>query len=183
MSLEHRQPMNIREATTDDAQRIREVHLAAFGQQEGRLVADCAVNLLNEQHPVKVISLVATVDNEIVGHVAFSPVFHAGTDEHFGYILAPLAVTPEFQKHKIGSSLVRYGLDAIAAMGSFVVFVYGDPQYYARFGFDTELARKYISPYTLQYPEGWQALNLGAAVMTGGGPITCVAALNDPELW
>ena len=175
--------MNIREATTDDAARIREVHLAAFGQPEGRLVADCAVSLLNEPHPVEVLSLVAIEDNEIVGHVAFSPVFHADTDEHFGYILAPLAVLPEFQKHKIGSSLVRYGLDAISAMGSFVVFVYGDPQYYSRFGFDTELARKFIPPYTLQYPEGWHALNLNAAVMTGGGPVTCVAALNNPELW
>ena len=182
-SIERWQHMKIREATADDAERISEVHLEAFGQPEGRMVADCAVSLLNEQHPVKVLSLVAIEDNALVGHAAFSPVFHAGTCEHFGYILAPLAVSPEFQKHKIGSSLVRHGLDTIASMGSFVVFVYGDPQYYSRFGFETGLAGKFIPPYTLQYPEGWHALNQNAAAISEGGPIGCVDSLNDPELW
>jgi putative acetyltransferase len=179
----HWQTVKIREASIDDAEGIKDVHLEAFADPEARQVAEFAVNLLNEQHPVRVISLVAIENNEIVGHVAFSPVFHAGTNEHFGYILAPLAVSPEFQKNAIGSSLVRYGLDAIAAMGSFIVFVYGDPQYYSRFGFETGLARTFIPLYTLQYPEGWQAVNLNTTGISGGGQIRCVDSLNDPELW
>lgn len=175
--------MKIREATIDDAEGIKDVHLKAFDNPEARLVADVAVKLLNENHPVKIISLVAIENSEIAGHAAFSPVFYAGTNEHIGYILAPLAVAPKFQRNKSGSSLVQFGLDAISTTGSFVVFVYGDPQYYSRFGFETDLARKFIPPYELQYPEGWHALNLNAAVISAGGPITCVDALNDPELW
>ena len=157
------------------------------------MVSDFAVNLLNENHPVKIISLVAIENNEIVGHIAFSPVFYESTHEHFGYILAPLAVSSKFQKNKIGSSLVKYGLDIISNIGSFIVFVYGDPQYYSRFGFKTDLAKKFLPPYTLQYPEGWHAMILNSAVFTEteieteieteSGSITCVDSLNDPKLW
>ena len=175
--------MKIREATIDDAESIKNVHLQAFENSEARIVSDLAINLLNENHPAKTISLVATENNEIAGHAAFSPVFLESTIEHFGYIVAPLAVSPKFQKKYIGSSLVRYGLETISNLGSFIVFVYGDPQYYSRFGFKAELAKNFIPPYSLQFPEGWHALKLNSAVFPEGGKITCVDSLNDPDLW
>lgn len=147
------------------------------------MISDFAVDLLNENHPVKIISLVAIETNEIVGHTAFSPVFYESTNEHFGYILAPLAVSPKFQKNKIASSLVKYGLDNISNIGSYIVFVYGDPQYYSRFGFKTVLAQHFIPPYTLQYPEGWHAMKLNSTVFPEGGKFKCVNSLNDPRLW
>ena len=147
------------------------------------MVADFTVNLLNENHPVKIISIVATENSEIIGHVAFSPVYLESNNEHFGYILAPLAISPEFQRNNTGSSLVNYGLDMISGMGPFIVFVYGDPQYYSRFGFSVDMARNFIPPFELQFPEGWHALILNDAVIPGGGNITCVDSLHDPELW
>lgn len=147
------------------------------------MVSDLAINLLNENHPVKIISLVVIKNSGIVGHTAFSPVFFESTNEHFGYILSPLAVSPKFQKNNVGSSLVKYGLDTISNIGSFIVFVYGDPQYYSRFGFKTDLATNFIPPYTLQFPEGWHAMKLNSAVFPEGGKITCVDSLNDPNLW
>ena len=175
--------MQIREATIGDAENIKNVHLQAFDDSEAQMVSGFAVNLLKENYPVKIISLVAIENNEIVGHIAFSPVFIESTNEHFAYILAPLAVSPKFQKNKTGSSLVKYGLDTISSLGSFIVFVYGDPQYYFRFGFKTDLAKNFIPPYTLQFPEGWHALKLNSAVFTEGGTITCVDSLNNPNLW
>ena len=175
--------MQIREANISDAENIKNVHLQAFDSSEAQMVSDFAVNLLNENHRIKIISLVAVEGNEIVGHVAFSPVYDESTKEHFGYILAPLAVSPEFQKNEIGSSLVKYGLDIILNTGSFVVFVYGDPHYYSRFGFKSDLAKRFIPPYTLQFPEGWLALELNSAVFSEGGKISFVDSLNDPDLW
>ena len=175
--------MNIRESTIEDAENIKDVHLQAFDKSEARMVADFTVNLLNENPSVKIISLVAIENDEIVGHVAFSPVLLESTNEHFAYILAPLAVSPKFQKHKIGSSLVKHGLETISNTGSFIVFVYGDPQYYSRFGFKPDLAKNFTPPFTLQYPEGWLALKLNSAVFPEGGTITCVDSLSDPELW
>lgn len=175
--------MQIREATINDAEYIKNVYLLAFDTSEAEVVSDIAINLLSENNPVKIISLVAIDNNKIVGHIAFSSVFYENTNEHLGYILAPLAVSPKFQKNKIGSSLIKYGLDYISNIGSFIVFVYGDPQYYSRFGFNTDLAKKFTPPYTLQSPEGWHALELNSAVFPEGGSITCIDSLNDPNLW
>ena len=175
--------MQTREATIDDAENIKNVHLQAFDNSENQIISDLAVHLLNDNHPVKTMSLVAMESNKIVGHIAFSPVFFESTNEHLGYILAPLAVSPKFQKNGVGSSLVKHGLDTISNTGSFIVFVYGDPQYYSRFGFNTDLAKKFMPPHTLQFPEGWQALRLNSDVFSEGGSITCVDSLNDPKIW
>lgn len=175
--------MQIKEATIDDADYIRNVHLQAFDESEAQMVSELAVNLLRENHPVKVISLVALENNEIKGHIAFSPVFSESKNVHIGYILAPLAVSPEFQKNKIGSSLIKYGLDIISRMGSFIVFVYGDPKYYFRFGFETDPAKVFKPPYPLQFPEGWHVMKLNCADYPEGVTIRCVDSLNNPILW
>jgi len=175
--------MQIRQANTEDAESIKQVYLQAFDVAEAELVSDLAVNLLRENQAEKILSYVAIEDNKIVGNISFSPVCYKSTNEHFAYILAPLAVAPEYQKNKIGSSLIQHGLDVISAMGSFVIFVYGDPRYYSRFGFKTELGKKFIPPYTLEYPEGWHALLLNSADILQGGTISCVESLNNEKLW
>jgi putative acetyltransferase len=69
-------------------------------------------------------------------------------------------------------------------MGVDLLFVYGDPKYYGRFGFNADTARNYTAPYNLQYPFGWQAIalnefDLARAAVT----ISCIASLCDPKLW
>jgi putative acetyltransferase len=80
------------------------------------------------------ISLVAEVDDQIVGQIAFSPVEIEGAAVE-GIGLAPLAVLPEFQRQGIGSQLVHEGLAACQRAGSGFVVVLGEPEYYQRFGF------------------------------------------------
>jgi putative acetyltransferase len=127
---------------------------------------------------------VADVDNRVVGHVVFSPVTSEDGDGPPGYILAPLAVHPDFQKHGVGSRLVATGLAQLAGEEVCFVLVYGDPKYYARFGFGPDCADRFISPYKLQYPFGWQVVALNGCDL--GGPavkVSCVASLSDPALW
>lgn len=90
---------------------------------------------------------------------------------------------PTHQKNGVGSTIVKHGLDIISSLGAFIVFVYGDPQYYSRFSFKTDLAQNFTPPYTIQYPEGWQAMNLNFTVFPESGKIKCVNSLNDPKLW
>jgi putative acetyltransferase len=79
------------------------------------------------------ISLVAEIDGEIVGQVAFSPVT-AGPAKN-GVGLAPLAVHPSHQSQGVGSRLIQAGLEACRSAGCGFVVVLGDPAYYSRFGF------------------------------------------------
>ena len=147
------------------------------------MVSDLAVNLLIEKSSIKIISLVAIQDNEVIGHIAFSPVFSMGSRYPGRFIRGRCRISPHYQKNKIGSSLVHYGLDTISNMGSYIIFVYGDPQYYSRFGFNTDLAKNFPPQHSLQHPEGWQALKLDSSIHSEGGTIKCVDSLDDPNLW
>ncbi len=176
--------MRIRIATDQDRDRVRGIHLAAFPDSERDLVADLAERLLCEPTLPPAVSLIAETDDGVAGHVAFSPVWSEDDREMNGYILAPLGVHPESQKRGVGLGLVEAGMQRLKAAGVQVVFVYGDPAYYGRFGFSVESAAGYVPPYALQYPHGWQACELSEV----GGErrevrVTCVDALCDPELW
>ena len=175
--------MQIREANIKDSDGIIKLHHEAFKNSEAESISYLAVNLLHEKSATKTISLVAINNDVIISHTAFSPVFLDSTNEHFGYILAPLAVLPTHQKNRVGSTIVKHGLDTISSLGAFIVFVYGDPQYYSRFGFTTDFAQNFTPPYILQYPEGWQAMKLNSTVFPEGGKFQCVNSLNEPKLW
>lgn len=176
--------MIIRIATRRHSEAVRAVHLDAFPNGEGMTVAKLAADLLEEKTTREILSLVAESDGEIIGHIAFSPVFIEDNDEFKGYILAPLGVKSSSQKDGIGRALIEDGLRRLSDNGVDVVFVYGDPDYYGRFGFSADAAGGFDAPYPLQYPFGWQARIQGdpeieKAPMT----ITCVGSLSDPGLW
>ena len=68
-----------------------------------------------------------------IAYVAFSNAYN-GTDV-CGLHLAPMAVTPEFQKQGIGSELLRFALRQ-ESIKSQPLFVLGEPFYYKKFGFE-----------------------------------------------
>jgi putative acetyltransferase len=101
-----------------------------------------------------------------------------------GYILAPLAVSPGHQKRGIASQLIENGIERLSELGSGVILVYGDPEFYSRFGFFPDHAGRFTAPYHLQYPFGWQGLALGDSDAPSSSlAISCVASLANPALW
>ncbi len=118
----------IRPEQPGDEAGIRQILTAAFPTDlEARLVDD----LRAASQPT--ISLVATRDDRIVGHIAFSPVTLDGVAVGLG--LAPVAVAPEFQRQGFGSALITAGLALARQSAAPLVVILGDPAYYARFGF------------------------------------------------
>jgi putative acetyltransferase len=123
--------MEIRPYTTRDADAVDQVHRRAF---DGRTDEARIVRRLHDADAA-VVSLVAVVDDRIVGHVLFSNVTVGGEGvELVG--LAPVGVRPDYQHEGIGSSLIRRGIAQCRAAGVDAVVVLGDPEYYARFGFE-----------------------------------------------
>lgn len=98
--------MFVRDERPDDVEAIRKVNDQAFGQpQEGRLV-----DLLRANGTVH-LSLVATVEDRIVGHILFSPVrLEAGAITLEGTGLGPMAVRPALEAARLPAApaVARY---------------------------------------------------------------------------
>ena len=175
---------HIRTASTQDLDPVRHVHLQAFPETESRQIADLAGRLLTERTDPETLSLVAETSDEVIGHVAFSPVYGGVEERCLGYLLAPLAVKPNCHGAGIGSQLVTEGIARLSASGIDLFLVYGDPNYYGRFGFVAEAALRFIAPYELKYPFGWLAMRRnGGHVPEEPVQLSCVASLRDPTLW
>ena len=71
--------------------------------------------------------------NKVIAYIAFSNAYHG--NEVCGLHLAPMAVTPDFQKQGVGSELLRFALRQ-EVIKSQALFVLGEPDYYGRFGFE-----------------------------------------------
>jgi putative acetyltransferase len=176
--------MNIRLAQETDLDSILEVIETAFPDEENKVIMNLVQDLHQETASPSIKSLVAEVDNQAMGYVSYSPIFLKSDTSICGYILAPLAVSPEHQKKGVGSNLINAGIDMLTNDGVGVLLVYGDPAYYGRFGFKEEIGHSFVPPYTLQYPFGWTGMMLNDTPVPEQ-PIRfeCVAALSKPELW
>lgn len=82
------------------------------------------------------LSLVAIVNNQLVGHILFSVIKIKGETEYESLALAPVSVLPGFQKKGIGKLLVQKGLTIAKEMGFESVVVVGHADYYPKFGFE-----------------------------------------------
>jgi putative acetyltransferase len=126
--------MIIRKETPADIETIAHVTTAAF--------KTLPISNHTEQYIIKAlraaevlsISLVAEIDGQIVGHIAFSPVTVSdGAKDWYG--LGPISVLPGYQRQGIGKALVNEGLSLLKEMGGQGCALVGDPDYYKRFGF------------------------------------------------
>ena len=175
---------HLRRAAISDEAVIRQLHLAAFGEEEGPVIGELATKLLKEPSEPEILNLVAVEEERLVGHIAFSPVHAKQDGALLGYLLAPLAVRPGDQRKGVGRALVGEGLRELKERGRGLILVYGDPAYYGRFGFNADFANRFRPPFDLARPSGWQAM-ASTGKVPSGPPVdfTCVEALNRPELW
>ena len=92
------------------------------------------VNVLRRTGALSV-SLVAELDNAVVGHIAFSPA-RSSNGASGWYGLGPLAVIPAHQNMGIGSALLCKGLEIVSDLGAHGCILVGLPQIYSRYGFE-----------------------------------------------
>lgn len=128
----HEVSIEIREELSGDIAAVREVNKRAFGQDQEANIVDAL-----RSNGAALLSLVATLDGQVVGHIMYSP---ATIGEERGASvtgagLAPMAVLPEHQRRGIGSKLIEAGTQNLKAGGCPYIIVLGHPNYYPRFGF------------------------------------------------
>ena len=119
--------IEIRDERPADFAAIRDVNRLAFAQDQEANIVDAL-----RANGGSLLSLVATLDGEVVGHIMYSPLTVTAAT---GAALGPMAVLPERQRQGIGSRLVAEGNRRLANTGCPFVVVLGHAGFYPRFGF------------------------------------------------
>jgi putative acetyltransferase len=124
------------EEIEDDFDAVRALTISAFTSSEfGHNGEADLIDALRDSSADH-LSLVAKQNDEIVGHVMFTPVtILAPQNELTGMGLAPMSVAPHRQKTGIGSSLLNNGLVQLFSNNCSFVLVLGHSNFYTKFGF------------------------------------------------
>lgn len=152
---------DIAPALPAEAGAIQQIIAAAFGPGYAerpiqRLRAGVA--------PAPGLSFVIREDEVLRGCLKFWPVAIDG--DRPALLLGPLAVEPAERGRGLGVALVRHGLAAARCRGHEIVFVSGEPDYYARFGF-RPAAEFGVRPTVAVAPLTFQVLGLSPSAWHG----------------
>ena len=93
--------------------------------------------------PVRALCLVACDGDRMVGAIRYWPI-RLGSRP--ALLLGPLAIHPALQGRGIGRALIAESLRRAEALGHRLVFLVGDPAYYAQHGFA-------VAPRTVRMPD------------------------------
>jgi len=161
--------LEIRQSCESDRSKIENVHIKAFGKQEGPEIAVLVNGLLDDKTAIPILSLVATENEKIIGHILFTKAIITQTTVPVtAKILAPLAVLPSSQAKGVGSKLIQEGLCQLKQSGVELVFVLGHPDYYPRSGFTPAGTLGYEAPYHIpeEHSGAWMVQELRTGVQS-----------------
>ncbi|HXC60217.1 MAG TPA: N-acetyltransferase [Steroidobacteraceae bacterium] len=141
----------IRSEVPADAQAIETVTVAAF--QDAPHASGTEQHIVNALRRTGnlAVSLVATADAAVIGHVAISPVSISGNASGW-FGLGPISVLPKHQRQGVGSRLICEALRILLERDASGCVVLGEPEYYGRFGFkaNPELILPGVAPEYFQ---------------------------------
>ena len=181
--------MEIRDVMPAEQPAAEEVVSAAFGERpDGRVVQ--MMRALQASGAARA-SLVAVVDDELVGHVGLSRGWVDARREAVEVlVLSPLSVRPDLQGRGVGTALVRAALETAESRGAPTVFLEGSPDYYGCRGFGSASALGFDRPSTRIPDPGFQVALLssyqpwmvGRLIYPEAFWTTDTVGLRDPEL-
>lgn len=133
----------IRLETKSDYRQVEEVTKSAFGYPErierGRIgcpYEHWMVNELRKRDGILSLSLVAIVEEKIVGHIICSKAEVRSGNRIIPVLnIGPVSVMPEHQRKGIGKALITNMIIRAKQLGYGAILFFGRPEYYPQFGF------------------------------------------------
>ena len=129
----------IRQEKPEDYRIVEEVTREAFWNHH---VPGCDEHYLihkmrNDSGFIQQLDMVAIYNGRIIGNIAYmkSQVIKDNSEQYEVLTFGPISVLPEFQNMGVGRKLIEYTVLKAKEMGFKAIFIYGDPDYYRRFGF------------------------------------------------
>jgi predicted N-acetyltransferase YhbS len=117
-------------------------------------------NLRTAKEFIKELDFVAIYNNQIVGNIVYAETKVKSNDKEYTVLtFGPVSVLPEYQKKGIGSKLINYTIGLAKEMGYKAIIIYGDPNYYKKYGFTA--SKEYgITNKDKKYPAALLVLEL-----------------------
>ena len=146
--------IRIRQETKADHLKVHELIASAFQNEEHSDHREqFLVERLRKSNAfIAELSLVAEIENEIVGHIMLTKIQIENENKSFESLaLAPVSVKPEFQRKGIGSKLIIESHAIAKSLGYKSIIVLGHEGYYPRFGY--ERTNKYHIEMPFDVPE------------------------------
>jgi len=116
---------------------------------------------------IKELDFVALNNNKIVGNIMYAESTIKNNDlEYTVLTFGPVSVLPEYQNKGIGGKLINHTIKLSKEMGYKAIIIYGDPEYYKRFGFKESKEYK-ITNRDKKYPAALLVLELYPNALNG----------------
>ena len=116
---------------------------------------------------IKELDFVAINNNKIIGNIVYIKAKIINNDMEYTVLtFGPISVLPEYQNNRIGSKLINHTVKLSKEMGYKGIIIYGDPEYYKRFGFKESKQYK-ITNKDKKYPAALLVLELYPNALNG----------------
>jgi predicted N-acetyltransferase YhbS len=126
-----------------------------------------AHNLRKTDVFIKELDFVAIDNDKIIGNIMYAKAtIKNNALEYTVLTFGPISVLPEYQNKGIGKKLINHTIKLSKEMGYKAIIIYGDPEYYKRFGF--KISKEYkIADKNKKFPEALLALELYPNALNG----------------
>ena len=124
-------------------------------------------NLRKAKEFISELDFVAIKGNKIIGNIAYAKSKVKNGDLEYDVLtFGPISVLPEYQNNGVGSRLINYTVKLARETGHSAIIIYGDPEYYNRFGF-IESKHYKITSKDKKYPAALLVLELYPGALEG----------------
>ena len=124
-------------------------------------------NLRKTKEFIRGLDFVAIANQKIVGNIVYVETKIINGDKEYTVLtFGPVSVLPEYQNKGIGAKLINHTVQLSKEMGYKAIIIYGDPEYYKRFGF--RVSKEYnITNMAGKYPAAMLVLELFTNALKG----------------
>jgi len=124
-------------------------------------------NLRRTDEFIKELDFVAVNNNKIIGNIVYVKAKVINNDMEYPVLtFGPISVLPEYQNNGIGGKLINHTVKLSKEIGNKGIIIYGDPEYYKRFGFKESKQYK-ITNKDKKYPAALLVLELYPCALNG----------------
>lgn len=153
------------------------------GESEGILIGQLVHKFLSHTQPKDFRAFFLQSNHDLIAGAFFTRI-RFEKDPLKVFLMAPVAVHPEYQGKGLGQKLIRQAHDALKQEGVMLCLSYGDIRFYSKVGYQVISEEQITAPLPLSYPEGWIACALnGTRIPTIAGKSFCVEEINDQCYW